>query len=312
MAKKIAKKPARSQAAKDREKLSAGLGALFNRELEEKIAVNPQEVVKELSNTIAMIPTKSVEVNPNQPRNYFDEKALDELAESIRVHGLIQPITVRRLSPKEFQLISGERRLRASKIAGLESVPAYIRIANDQEMLEMALIENIQREDLNAIEIALTYQRLKEECSLTDQKLSSRVGKERTTITNYLRLLSLPINIQTAIKDKQISMGHARALAGKELAANPAMQAAFFKQTIDEGLSVRALEKLVSQFKSPPAPKPQGPDLSDDYRDVEQTFREFFGVKSLAIKLKGEGKGQIVIPFRTVKELNYLLDRIEE
>ncbi len=307
MAKKIAKKPVKRSVTRD--KLGAGIGAIFNREIDEKIAENPQEVVKELSNTIAMIPSEAIEVNPNQPRNYFDEDALQELSDSIQIHGLIQPITVRRLSPKEFQLISGERRWRASKMAGLKTIPAYIRIANDQEMLEMALIENIQREDLNAIEIALTYQRLKEECRLTDQKLSNRVGKKRTTVTNYLRLLDLPPTIQTAVKNKEITMGHARALAGVK---DFAMQGVFLKQTVDEALSVRALERLVSQFNDPAPRKDKPRELSDDYKQVEQTFREFFGAKKVALKLRGEGKGQIVIPFNSVDQLNALLDRIED
>ena len=255
-----------------------------------------------------MIPITSIEVNPNQPRNHFDEEALQELSDSIKIHGLIQPITVRRLDQKTFQLISGERRWRASKMAGLEEVPAYIRIANDQEMLEMALIENIQREDLNAVEIALTYQRLKEECGLTDEKLSERVGKKRTTVTNYMRLLSLPPSIQTAIKSKTISMGHARALAGVE---DYGMQNALLQQTTSKGLSVRALEKLVSDYNSP-KPKKEKKAVPTEYRDVEQAFREYFGMKRINIKVKDGGKGQIVIPFDSVLQLNQILDRIDD
>ena len=306
MAKKIARKPVKKVS---RDKLGAGIGAIFNKDIEDKIAENPQEVVKELSNTIAMIPVENIEVNPNNPRNYFNEEALKELSESITIHGLIQPLTVRRLSAQEFQLISGERRLRASKLAGLKDVPAYVRIANDQEMLEMALIENIQREDLNAMEIAVTYQRLKEECELTDEKLSIRVGKKRSTVTNYLRLLALPPGIQTAVKDKQISMGHARALINID---DFAMQNALLKQTIDEGLSVRALEKMVSSFNTPKPAKATKPKLPDDYANVEQTFREFFGSKKVSIKLKGEGKGQIVIAFDKVAELNQFLECLDQ
>ena len=305
MAKKIARKPAKVT----RDDLGKGLGAIFNRDFDEKVAQNPKEVVKELANKIAMLPIEFVEVNPNQPRKKFDEDALNDLSESIKVHGLIQPITVRRLSAKEFQLISGERRLRASKRAGLEEIPAYIRIANDQEMLEMALIENIQREDLNAIEIANSYQRLKDEFSLIDKDLEDRVGKNRVTITHYLGLLKLPENIRVAIKERKISGGHGKALKGIE---DISVQNALLKKAIDEELSVRALEKLVKEYKNPKAKKDAAPHLSNDYQEVQQTFRSFFGSKKVAIKMKGTNKGQIVIPFENVEQLNQFLDRIED
>lgn len=298
MAKKVSKK-----------ELKSGISAIFPK-LDEAIEQNPEKVVKELSNVVAEIPIKEIEVNPYQPRNEFDKDALNELATSIKTYGLIQPITVRRLSPKEYQLISGERRFRASKLAGLEKIPAYIRIANDQEMLEMALVENIQRENLNAIEVALSYQRLKIECKLTDEKLSTRVGKKRPTITNYLRLLELPPNIQTGIKEKAISMGHARALVG--IKDDPGLQGALYNQTVSEGLSVRALEKIIASNDSKKKPDTSKPSLPDDYKNVQQEFRDFFGVKGIQLKLKGEGKGQIIIPFNTVKDLNNLLDQIEE
>jgi ParB family chromosome partitioning protein len=290
--------------------LKSGIHAIFPK-LDEAIEKNPAQVVKELSNVVAKIPVKEIEVNPYQPRNEFDQEALEELATSIKTYGLIQPITVRRLSPNEYQLISGERRFRASKLAKLEEIPAYIRIANDQEMLEMALVENIQRENLNAIEVALSYQRLKSECKLTDEKLSTRVGKKRSTITNYLRLLDLPIDIQTAIKEKQISMGHARALAGVN---EYALQSVLFNKTISEGLSVRALENEIRSYQE--AKKASATSskstLPDEYKNVEQEFKNFFGAGSIKLKLKGDGKGQIVIPFDSVNELNALLDRIEE
>lgn len=305
MAKKIARKPVKKVS---RDKLGAGIGAIFNKDMEEKLASNPEEVVKELSNTIAMIPLENIEVNPNNPRNYFDEEALHELKESIKIHGLIQPLTVRRLNPDVFQLISGERRLRASKLAGLKEVPAYVRIANDQEMLEMALIENIQREDLNAIEIALTYQRLMDECDLTHDTLSERVGKKRSTVTNYLRLLKLPPVVQSAVKNKEISMGHARELIS---VTDFAMQNAMLKKIKDERLSVREVEKMVSAYKTPKPSKPSKPKLPNEYADVEQTFREFFGSKKVQLKMKGEGKGQIVITFDKVSELNQFLDCLE-
>lgn len=297
MAKKVNKKD-----------LGKGIKALLSN-MDEEVQKDQEKVVKELAHTVAMIPVGEIEVNPFQPRNEFDEEALEELADSIKVHGLIQPITVRRLSATEYQLISGERRLRASKMAGLEEIPAYIRIANDQEMLEMALVENIQREELNAIEIAITYQRLKEECNLTDEKLAGRVGKKRSTVTNHLRLLKLPPDIQEAIKNQQISMGHARALAGID---DYALRSHFFQETINLNLSVRALERLIRSYSEPKPSKKNKAELPDDYRNVQQNFRQFFGTRRLKLKLKEEGKGQIVIPFNSVKELNELLDRIEE
>src|SRR5690349_6944014 len=188
-----------------------------------------------------------IEVNPFQPRTHFDQEALQELADSIKVHGIIQPITVRRLARDQYQLISGERRFQASKLAGLKSIPAYVRSADDQQMLEMALIENIQRENLNAIEIALSYQRLISECSLKQDELGDRVGKNRATVTNYLRLLKLPPDVQIAVRDNKISMGHARAIINVE---NPDQQLYIFKKTLTEDLSVRKVEELVRNLAS--------------------------------------------------------------
>lgn len=305
MAKKIERKPT---VQAEKQQLAAGLKAIFSlsdKEIEEK----QEEVVKELSHTVAMIPVDQIEVNPWQPRNEFDETALAELSESVKVHGLIQPITVRRLSPNAYQLISGERRLRASKMAGLIEVPAYIRLANDQEMLEMALVENIQREDLNAIEVAITLQRLKEECSLTDESLSDRMGKKRSTVTNYLRLLKLPPNIQKSIKDREISMGHARVLAGID---DYAVRDSLYRKTIKEGLSVRDLEQLaaaLSEDKPKKAPKERLPDA---YDDVQKKLRELFGTARVQIKLQGQGKGQIVLPFDTVDQFNAYLEHLEK
>ncbi len=304
MAKKVAKKV-------DKKELGLGLRALLaNNDLENKLAENQAEVVKELSNNFAMLPLDQIEVNPEQPRKEFTEEALEELAGSIKVHGLIQPITVRRLSPTEYQLISGERRLRASHMAGLEEVPAFIRVANDQELLEMALVENIQREELNAIEIAITYQRLLEECNLTHEKLAERVGKNRTTITNFLGLLKLPVEIQDAVKDKNLSMGHARSLKGIE---DILLQKKLFKETIDLHLSVRALEKRIQNYREKQkSAKSKTPSLPYEYQNVRQSFRSFFGTPSVDLKLKEEGKGQIVIKFSSVDELNQLLDRLDD
>lgn len=294
--------------AKKIDKKALGLGV---RALLESIDTQPnqEEVVKELSHTVAMIPIAEIEVNPFQPRNDFDQEALQELASSIQVHGLIQPITVRRLSAHEYQLISGERRLRASQMSGLTEIPAYIRLANDQEMLEMALVENIQRENLNAIEIAITYQRLKDECSLTDESLAERVGKQRSTVTNHLRLLKLPPDIQKSVKDKEISAGHAKVLAGIE---DYGIQKALLKTTIDQQLSVRALESLASSY-NPNKEKPQKATskLDDEYEQVQQRFREFFGSRGVQLKLKSPGKGQIVIPFDSDNQLNDLLDLLQ-
>ncbi|HMN89688.1 MAG TPA: ParB/RepB/Spo0J family partition protein [Saprospiraceae bacterium] len=290
----------------DKKQLGMGVRALLAN-IETETSENQQEIVRELSHTVAMIPLHEIEVNPFQPRNEFDEAALAELSASIQVHGLIQPITVRRLSANEYQLISGERRLRASKMAGLEEIPAYIRLANDQEMLEMALVENIQRENLNAIEIAITYQRLKEECNLTDEALASRVGKQRSTVTNHMRLLKLPPDIQKAIKDKQISMGHARVLAGVD---DFALQNSLFRETLRQGLSVRALETLASAHHGD-KPRKSKPSLPDAYEDIQRRLREHLGTPRVQLKLKGEGKGQIVIGFDSNNQLNDLLEQFE-
>ena len=215
MAKRISKKNVSSTDLRDslRSVKKSSRLAYFNIS-EEDIEQNPEQVVKELSHTVAMIPVRQIAPNPDQPRKDFDEEALQELADSLKVYGLIQPVTVRRLSSDAYQLISGERRWKASQLAGLEEIPAYVRLANDQEMMEMALVENIQREDLNAMEVAITYQRLIEEFSLRHEDLAQRVGKKRATITNFLRLLELPPVVQESVKEGEISMGHARALAG--------------------------------------------------------------------------------------------------
>src|SRR5689334_24037222 len=209
----------------------------------------PVPAASPAAGSITEIPIEEIEVNPFQPRSHFDQEALLELAESITVHGIIQPITVRRLAQNQYQLISGERRYQASKLADLKMIPAYIRSADDQQMLEMALIENIQRENLNAIEIALSYQRLITEIGLKQEELGERVGKNRTTVTNYLRLLKLPPDIQAALRDNRISMGHARAIVSVE---NPDSQLYIFKKIITEDLSVRKVEELARQVDEAP------------------------------------------------------------
>lgn len=279
-------------------------------ELEQAVQENPQAVVRQLTHTVALLPLEQIEANPFQPRTDFDQEALNELAESIRVHGLIQPVTVRRLNDRSYQLISGERRFRACQLAGLTEIPAYVRLANDQQMLEMALIENIQRQDLNAIEIAISYQRLKEECNLTDEQLSERVGKQRSTITNYLRLLKLPVDVQQAIKNGDISMGHARALVGVR---DVALQLSLLRQILRDGLSVRAVEDLIARHQVERGNKKLRPEkrLPDPLREVQDRFSAFFGAK-VALQRNERGKGQIVIKFDDDAELNRLLDLIAE
>ena len=250
-----------------------------------------------------------IEVNPFQPRQHFDQDALKELAESIKVHGIIQPVTVRKLARNQYQLISGERRFQASKIAGLKSIPAYVRSANDQQMLEMALIENIQRENLNPIEISLSYQRLITECSLKQDELGERVGKNRSTVTNYLRLLKLPPDIQIALRDNRLSMGHARAIISVE---NSESQLYIFKKIISEDLSVRKVEELTRQLAADKGEasvsKPTN-GTSNETKEISQLqakLSSHFGTK---VSVKSDGKkGEIKIPFLSVEDLNRLLD----
>jgi ParB family chromosome partitioning protein len=258
---------------------------------------------------IAEIAIEEIEVNPFQPRTHFDQEALQELAESIKVHGIIQPITVRKLTTNQYQLISGERRFQASKLAGLKSIPAYIRSADDQQMLEMALIENIQRENLNAIEIALSYQRLISECNLKQDELGERVGKNRATVTNYLRLLKLPPDIQIAVRDAKLSMGHARAIINVE---NSEQQLYIFKKTLSDDLSVRKVEELVREVsgkKTEPSSAASGSSTEAPSREISQLqsrLSSHFGTR-VAVKSDGK-KGEIKIPFLSVEDLNRILD----
>jgi len=252
------------------------------------------------------IPLSEIETNPFQPRQHFDQEALNELAESIKVHGIIQPITVRKLAPHQYQLISGERRFQASKLAGLTSVPAYIRTADDQQMLEMALIENIQRENLNPIEVALSYQRLISECNLKQEELGDRVGKNRSTVTNYLRLLKLPPDIQIALRDNKLSMGHARAIINID---SPDSQLYLFKKILAEDLSVRKVEELARELMAGTKEKPEKPTPSTHSKEINQlqsNLSSHFGTK---VSVKSDGKkGEIRIPFLSVEDLNRILD----
>ena len=261
-------------------------------------------------NTVPKIKLDLIEVNPFQPRADFNQQALQELSDSIKIHGVIQPITVRKITDRKYQLISGERRLRASKMAGLEEIPAYVRTANDQEVVEMALIENIQREDLNSMEVALTYQRLIDECSLTHENLGDRLGKDRSTVTNYLRLLKLPPEIQKALRDKVLSMGHARAIIA---IAEVDKQLYVLKEINAKSLSVRKTEELVRLLSSSQPKKQEKKEepLTVAYKNVQTKLMDLFETK-VKIKKTAADKGEIVIPFYSVSDLNRLLDIIEK
>src|SRR5687768_7906334 len=296
--------------------LGRGLSALLSdNSAEDKLEVDIQSPASSqqkgvVASGIAEIPIEEIEVNPFQPRTHFDQEALQELSESIKVHGIIQPITVRRLAANQYQLISGERRFQASKLAGLRTIPAYIRSADDQQMLEMALIENIQRENLNAIEIALSYQRLISECSLKQDELGERVGKNRATVTNYLRLLKLPPDIQIAVRDNKLTMGHARAIINVE---TPDQQLYIFKKTLEEELSVRKVEDLVRSLALEKASA--RPDVkanttsssaSKEISNLQGKLSSHFGTR---VVIKSDGKkGDIRIPFLSVEDLNRILD----
>lgn len=291
--------------------LGRGLSALLSDTPDdEKLEVEVTGAVApaKTNDSINEILIEEIETNPFQPRQHFDQEALKELAESIKVHGIIQPITVRRLSAHQYQLISGERRFQASKLAGLYSIPAYVRTADDQQMLEMALIENIQRENLNPIEISLSYQRLISECNLKQEELGDRVGKNRSTITNYLRLLKLPPDIQIAVRDNKISMGHARAIINVE---NPDSQLFIFKKILSEDLSVRKVEELARQIAAgvPQQPISKAPGQPKEINQIQSRLSSHFGTK---VSVKSDGKkGEIRIPFLSVEDLNRILDIIK-
>jgi ParB family transcriptional regulator, chromosome partitioning protein len=262
-------------------------------------------------NSVSMLPIESIEANPFNPRTSFEKEALLELSQSIAVHGIIQPLTVRKLGRDKYQLISGERRFRASQMAGLKEVPAYIRVANDQTMLEMALVENIQREDLNAIEVALSYQRLIEECSLTQDQLSQKVAKSRSSITNLLRLLKLPADIQAAVRDNIISMGHARALVS---AGDEALQLAIYSRIAEEGLSVRDTELLIREGYVEPR-EGHIPNKRTS-RNVEISDKQFVFKEHLSdrlstkidIKKSPAGGGKIIVNFNSEVDLNRIIE----
>lgn len=288
---------------KKRSGLGRGLGALLE-DSEENLMPSKSNGTK---SAVSEIPIDQIETNPWQPRTDFDEQALQELADSITVQGIIQPITVRELSGSEYQLISGERRLQASKKAGLKSIPAYVRTADDQQMLEMALIENIQRENLNAMEVALSYQRLLSECNLKQEELGDRVGKNRTTVNNYLRLLKLPPAIQASLRDGAISMGHARALITIE---NVDLQLDIFKQVIKQDLSVRKVEELVRAGSKAEKPSAKAETIDPEIKNLQTKLSSHFGSK-ISIKSNDKNKGEIKIPFNSTEDLNRILELLD-
>ena len=297
--------------------LGRGLGALLKNEETDITSKYSKQKDPSTVGSVALISIQSIETNPFQPRTTFDEVALKELADSIQTLGVIQPITVRKLGYDKFQLISGERRFRASQLAGLTEIPAYVRIANDQSMLEMVIVENVQRQDLDAIEIALSYQRLLEECKLTQEELGGRVGKNRSTVTNYLRLLKLPEEVQAAIMLRKISMGHAKALLGSN---DKELQIAILEEILEEGLSVRAVEDMVRNqnigdtsttttvVKGKTSKKDKDADREPTAVELEVStkFLNKLGLKS-TIKPLNNGKGKMELTYKSQEDLERLL-----
>ena len=279
--------------------LGRGLGALIEgvekEVLEKKVEANSQ------------IAIESIDANPFQPRTRFDIQALEELASSIKQLGIVQPLTLREISGGRYQLIAGERRLRAARLAGLTHVPAYIRTADDQAMLELALVENIQREDLDAVEVAISYQRLIEECKLTQEQLSDRVGKQRSTVANYMRLLKLPPEIQLGIKNKQVTMGHARTLVNIE---DPKKQIKVYYKIIDDDLSVRSTEELVRTLQSEnlrdPSKVQKKKKLNEDFAELSKHLEKLFSSK-VNFRINEKGIGKIVIQFDSPEEMERIL-----
>lgn len=281
--------------------LGRGLGALIEE------ANIPKEIVQavEANNEVSL---SLIDVNPFQPRQHFKEEELQELAISIKQLGVVQPVTLRQLSDGKYQLIAGERRVRAARIAGLEKIPAFIRSADDQAMLELALVENIHRSDLDAIEVALSYQRLIDECNLTQENLSDRVGKKRSTIANYIRLLKLPAEIQIGIREEKISMGHARALVTIE---DTDKQLSIFHQVIENNLSVREIEELVRNLDKEPEPakkvqKKETVEPDKDYEELRAHLSKYFD-SPVEFKRSEKGSGKIIISFKSDEELEKII-----
>ncbi len=289
--------------------LGRGLDAIFGDNARDN---KPQTTSGQIGNipvagAISEILLNEIITNPDQPRKEFDEAKLEELAESIRNHGIIQPVTVRKTARNKYELITGERRYRASKIAGLKSIPAFIREADDIQVMEMALVENIQRQDLNAIEIAFSYQKLVDECNLSHEDLSKRVGKKRATVNNYLRLLKLPIDIQSALKEELVSMGHARALINIE---NIDDQLFVLKETIEKELSVRQVEAIVRKIQNGTSKsKTKTTELPYKYQQLNNKIKKKLNA-SIEIKRNSKGKGKISIEFDSDKKLDQILNEI--
>lgn len=282
--------------------LGRGLDALISTQ---------DEVETSGSSSISEVAISQIEANPNQPRREFDEKALEELAESIKNFGIIQPITLRQISDDRYQIIAGERRWRATQMAGLQRIPAYIRTADDENMMQMALVENIQREELNPIEVALAYQHLIERYNLKQEELSEKIGKNRATIANTLRLLKLPAQVQMAIKNRQIDKGHARALLSL---ADPAMQVKFFKEVLEKGYSVRQIEEMVAQINAGEVVKSGKRTLQDkkvllpeEFKVLKTQLSDFFKTK-VQMTCSQQGKGKISIPFENEEELTRIIE----
>ena len=270
--------------------------------------ISTDDVQTSGSSTINEIPIAQIERNPNQPRHDFDEEALQELANSIREIGLVQPITLRQIADNRYQIIAGERRWRASQLAGLTSMPAYIRTINDENVMEMALVENIQREDLNAVEIALAYQHLLDNTGMTQEKVAERVGKKRATVANFLRLLKLPAQVQMALQKKDIDMGHARALLALD---DPKLQIKVFKDIVKNDYSVRKVEELIKQLKNGETvglgrKKVQTTQLPEHLEKMRATVANATGQK-VQLQCNDNGKGKITIPFASEEELNKIL-----
>ena len=302
--------------AKKKQALGRGLDALLSDSTTDVTSsIRIDETNTQAVGNIANLKISQIEVNPFNPRVEFEKEGLSELAASIKELGLVQPLTVRKLGNDKFQIISGERRFRASQAAGLKEIPVYIRIANDQAMLEMALVENIQRRDLNPLEIAFSYKRLIDECGLTQEELADRIGKKRSSTTNYIRLLNLPVEIQNALKNKTISFGHARTLIALE---DEDVQTYIFDMIIKENLSVRKVEELVKEAKE--AQKKGGSGTKKNIREMDplsftqQKYKDDLATllkTKVKVKLTNNGSGNLVIPFKSEEDLERIMKIID-
>lgn len=293
--------------SKNKEALGKGIRALLNSMDEAPVKKEKEELIVPNSG-IRFVKLSQIEVNPFQPRVNFEEESLNELAESIKIHGVIQPVTLRSLGDGKYQLIAGERRLRASKLAGKDDIPAFVRAANDQESLEIALIENIQREDLNAIEIGLNYKRLIDECSLSQEELADRLGKKRSTVANYLRLLKLPPDVQAGLKGNMVSMGHAKAIASLQKVDE---QLFVFKEIKTKDLTVRQTEKLVSDMQETKAAKTGKSQKALPYslQKVQDHLESMLSTK-VQLKHGKNGKGQIVVSYYSDSDLERIIESL--